>query len=118
MSRPRFLADEDLRFEIILAVRRLEPAVDIATVVELGRSGLLDADVLDFAHANSLLVISHDVTTLKAEAEQRIADGRRVPGVFLVAQRKPTRPIAESIVLVWDASEAEEWANRVVYLPF
>jgi hypothetical protein len=24
MSRPRFLADEDLRFEIVLAVRRME----------------------------------------------------------------------------------------------
>ncbi|MCI0378468.1 MAG: DUF5615 family PIN-like protein [Gemmataceae bacterium] len=118
MSRPRFLADEDLRFEIVLAVRRLEPAIDITTVVELGRAGSSDAEVLAFAQAQSLLVVSHDVNSLKAEAEQRIAQGQSVAGVFLTAQSKPTRPVAESIVLLWAASEAEEWANRVVFLPF
>jgi hypothetical protein len=51
MSRPRFLADEDLRFEIVLAVRRLEPAIDIVTIVELRRSGLPDAEVLENALA-------------------------------------------------------------------
>ncbi len=71
-----------------------------------------------FANANGLLVISHDVNTLKSEAEQRIADGRGVAGVFLAPQRQPTRAIAESIVLIWAASEAEEWTNRVVFLPF
>ena len=49
MSRPRFLADEDLRFEIVLAVRRMEPAVDISTIVEMGQSGSADPDVLAFA---------------------------------------------------------------------
>ncbi|MBI3411805.1 MAG: DUF5615 family PIN-like protein [Planctomycetes bacterium] len=87
MSRPRFLADEDLRFEIVLAIRRLEPAVEIATVSELGRSGSSDGDILEFAHGHDLLVVSHDVNTMKAEAESRIADGRAVTGVFLVAQR-------------------------------
>jgi len=57
MSRPRFLADEDLRFEIVLAVRRMEPSLDIATVYELGRAGSTDAEVLEFAHANGFLLI-------------------------------------------------------------
>jgi hypothetical protein len=118
MSRPRFLADEDLRFEIVLAVRRLEPAADIATVIELGRAGSPDAEILEFASANVLLVISHDVNTLKAEADRRIADGRGIAGVFLAAQRHPTRAVAESIVMIWAASEAEEWSDQVVFLPF
>jgi hypothetical protein len=112
------LADEDLRFEIVLAVRRLEPALEIATVVELGRAGSTDVQVLDFALESRLLVISHDVNTLKAEAETRIADGRGMAGVFLTGQRSRTRAVAESLVLIWAASEAEEWANRIVFLPF
>lgn len=118
MSRPRFLADEDLRFEIVLAVRRLEPAVEIPTVLELGLAGTSDADVLAYAQANGFLVISHDVNTLRAEAELRISDGRGVAGVFLTAQLNPTRPVAEAIVAIWGASEAEEWANQIVYIPF
>ncbi|HLW64673.1 MAG TPA: DUF5615 family PIN-like protein [Gemmataceae bacterium] len=118
MSQPRFLTDEDLRFEIVLAIRRMEPALEIATVVELGRSGSTDAEVLDFSLANGLLVISHDVNTLKAEAESRIANGHGVAGVFLTSQRSKTHSVAESLVLIWGASEAEEWANRIVFLPF
>jgi hypothetical protein len=108
VSRPRFLADEDWRFEIVLAVRRAEPALSIETVVELGRGGTADAEVLEYAGANGLLLLSHDVNTLKAEAERRIADGRGVAGVFLAAQSQPTRSIAESVVLIWAASDAEE----------
>ena len=75
MSRPRFLADEDLRFEIVLAVRRLEPAVEIVTIVEAGQSGADDAQVLESARQSHRIVVSHDVNTLRAEAERRIVDG-------------------------------------------
>ncbi len=117
MSRPRFLADEDWRFEIVLAVRRMEPAVEIVTVKELGRDGRTDADLLAFADADGWVVLSHDVNTLKAEAEARVADGRGVAGVLLAAQRSPPRPVAESLVLIWAASDAAEWADRIAHLP-
>jgi hypothetical protein len=118
VSRPRFLADEDLRFEIVLAVRRMEPAHEIATIVELHQSGLPDPDVLAYAQNNGLLHISHDVYTMQSEAMQRIADGRGIGGLFLTAQRNPSRPVAETIVTIWGATEAEEWRDRIVYIPF
>jgi len=118
MSRPRFLADEDLRFEVVQAVRRLEPALDFSTVHELGRKGIDDPELLEFAQQNGLILVSHDVSTLRPEAEERIRDGRGVPGVLLTTQRSRNREIAESIVLVWAASEAEEWTNRVEFIPF
>jgi hypothetical protein len=118
MARPRFLADEDLRYAIVAAVRRLEPAAEIATVVEEGRSGSTDAEILELARSTGRIKISHDVNTMRAEAERRIADGRGIVGLFLAAQSSVTRVIAESIVLAWAASEADEWLDRIVYLPF
>src|SRR5207244_1232536 len=103
VSRPRFLADEDLRFEIVLAVRRREPAAEIVTVQEAGMSGMTDADVLAHAQAHGLIVVSHDVNTLRAEAEQRVRDGQRIAGVLLTAQRNPTREVADCLVLIWSA---------------
>lgn len=117
MSRPRFLADEDWRFDIVLAVRRMEPAAEIVTVRELGRDGRPDADLLDFARATGWVVLSHDVNTLKGEAERRAADGRGTAGVLLAGQTAPTRAVAESLVLIWAASEAAEWVDRTAYLP-
>jgi hypothetical protein len=118
VSRPRFLADEDFRFEIVLAVRRREPAVEIATVQEMGKSGATDDDVLAYAHTHGLIVVSHDVNTMRAVAEQRVGDGRGVAGVQLAAQRTPTRDVADCLMLIWAGSEAEEWRDRVVFIPF
>lgn len=118
MARPRFLADEDLRFEIVLAVRRLEPAIDFPTVIELGRAGSTDEQVLEFAHAEGRILVSHDVNSLRGLADQRVADGSGVTGVLLTAQTNPTRKIAETIHAIWGASEDDEWSDRVVFIPF
>ena len=117
MSTARFLADEDLRREIVLATRRLEPALGFATVFDVGLPSASDSDLLEFAHANGWLVVSHDVNTMKGFAEARVQDGRGISGLFLVPQSRPTRVIAESLVLIWAASQAEEWKDRTVYLP-
>lgn len=118
MSLPRFLADEDLRGTVIRAVRRMKPSVEFTTVVEQGLSSAADKEVLDFAWRERWLVVSHDVNTMKAFAEQRISDGIGIHGLFLVPQSRPTRPVAECLVLIWSASEFEEWRSRNVYLPF
>ena len=118
MSRPRFLADEDLRGSIVGAVRRMAPTLEIVTIVEENLSSATDEEVLEFAWEHELLVVSHDVNTMKSFAAQRIADGRRIHGLFLVPQQRAIRMVAESLVLIWEASEFEEWRDRIVYLPF
>ena len=118
MSLPRFLADEDLRGSIIRAVRRMKPAVEFATVVEQGLLSAADEEMLDFAWRERWLLVSHDVNTMKAFAEQRLSDGRGIHGLFLVSQSRPTRLVAECLLLIWSASEFEEWRDRIVYLPF
>jgi len=117
VSRPRFLADEDLRYPIVLATRRLEPAIAFQTVVETGWSGISDDEVLDRAFRNGLIVVSHDVNTMGARAEARVAAEQGMSGLFLVPQARATHAVAEDVVLIWGASQAEEWDGQVVYLP-
>jgi predicted nuclease of predicted toxin-antitoxin system len=118
MTRPRFLADEDLRGSIISAVRRQEPALEITSVVAQGLSGASDDEVLDFAWRERWLVVSHDVNTMRAFAERRLADGRCIHGLFLAPQSRSTKSVTECLLLIWSASDFEEWRDRVVYLPF
>jgi hypothetical protein len=42
---------------------------------------------------------------------------RRCAGVFLVKQRAPLAEVIEALVLIWAASDADEWKNRVVEIP-
>jgi hypothetical protein len=41
-----------------------------------------------------------------------------VAGVLFASQTTPTRPVAESIILAWSASEADEWRDVIAFLPF
>jgi len=61
--------------------------------------------------------LSHDVNTMKDAAEPRIRGGLRLSGLFLAQQTSATRAVAESLVLIWSASAAEEWENQIVFLP-
>jgi hypothetical protein len=117
MSRPRFLADEDLRGTIVRAVHRMAPPLEITTIIKEGLTSANDEEVLEFAWQREWLIVSHDVNTMKAFAEQRIAEGHGLNGLFLAPQRSVIRLVAESLVLIWEASEFEEWRDRIVYLP-
>jgi hypothetical protein len=113
----RYLADEDLRNAIVRATLRMQPKLEFTTVSDEGLGGSDDESVLAFASNNGCIVVSHDVNTMRAETEIRIARNRGMPGLFLVPQSRPTRAVAESLVLIWSASRSEEWENRIEYLP-
>lgn len=117
MSAPRLLADEDLNGSIVTATRRLLPEADFITVVEAGLSGLPDPAVLEAAAQLGRLLVSHDVNTLRAAAEQRLDAGLPLPGVLLISQRVPVGIAARELMLVLTASRAEEWHNLILHLP-
>ena len=117
MSQLRFLADEDLRGAIIRAIRRLEPSIELTTVREEGIAGAQDPQVLEHCWQNRWLLLSHDVNTMKALAEERVTQQAGLHGLFLIPQDRPIRVVAESVVQIWSASEFEEWQNQIVFLP-
>jgi hypothetical protein len=118
MSRPRYLADEDLYFPIVQAMRRLEPTIEFQIVADLALLGAPDARVLEAASERGLIVVSHDVTTMSAAARARVNAGLRMPGLFLGPQsRRGARTISEDLLLIWLLSEAEEWKSKITFLP-
>ena len=118
MSRPRFLADHDLNEHIVTGVLRHEPTTEFFRVRDIEMSESSDEDILGYAERETLLVVSHDVNTMPAAAYARLTAGESFPGLFMVQQTLPIRPVIESILLIWSASELEEWTDQVVFLPF
>lgn len=101
----------------MFAARRIEPAIEFAVAATLGLSEYPDTKILEFAAVNRWLIVSHDVNTMRGHAEVRVQDGLDMAGLFLAPQKYPSRVIAENLVLIWSASQLEEWQGRVVYLP-
>lgn len=113
----RFQADADLHLAILLGVTRREPSVDFRTAVSAELEGLQDTDVLSLAAASGRVLVTHDRRTMPSHFADFLGLGRRSPGVLIVPQSLPIAIAVEEILLIWGATEAEEWIDRILSLP-
>jgi len=113
----RFQADADLNEDIVTGVLRREPRVDFRTAEAAGLRSLSDVEVLTLAARDSRMLVSHDRRTMpRAFAEfVRLSAS---PGVLIVSQKTDLLGAIEGVLLVWSASQAEEWANQLGTIPF
>ena len=99
-----------------MALVRREPGIDFQTAEEAGLRGLADDGVLGHASEEGRILISHDRRTMSRHFAEFIVS-QRSPGVFIISQNVSVRAASEELLLVWVASEAEEWTNLIVELP-
>lgn len=113
----RFQADADFNADIVLGVRRREPLIDFQTANEAGLEGIGDPSVLAYAAREGRVLISHDRKTMPHHFAALI-ETQDSPGLFIISQKTDVRVAIEELILLWEASEAEEWVNTVVTVPF
>jgi Domain of unknown function (DUF5615) len=113
----RFLADADLNKAIVSGALRREPSLDFLTAQAAGLRGKSDPEVLALAAERQRVLVSHDVGTMPAHFRAFRSDGRTSPGVFLIAQSLDVGTAIDELMLIWLASEASEWENRLAWLP-
>jgi hypothetical protein len=112
----RFQADADLNQIILLATIRREPAVDFQSAVAAGLEGLKDSEVLQTAAGEGRILVTHDQKTMPRHFAQFIATATS-PGVLVVPQHLPVAAAVEDLLLIWACTEADEWTNRICFLP-
>jgi hypothetical protein len=112
----RFQADADFNHVILRAVQRREPAVDFRSAPAADLAGLADPDVLAAAAQNRRLLVTHDARTMPYHFATFVADAQST-GVLIVPQRLPIARVADDLLLIWQATEADEWKNRIRFLP-
>ena len=113
---PRFLADENFNVKIIAGLLRREPSIDFQTAKAAGILGVPDQEVLATAAREGRILVSHDRETMPAHFNRYIGDSTSA-GVLIVSQNIAIREAIEEILLVWAASDADEWGNRLGFLP-
>ena len=112
----RFQADADLNEVIIAGVRRREPEIDFLTANDVDLRGLTDFEVLEIAARENWILVSQDFKTMPAAFAQFLQE-KSSPGVFIVPQSMEYLAAIESLLMIWAASDAAEWSNRICRLP-
>ena len=112
----RFLGDADLKFQIVRAVKRLEPSVDFLTANQAGLAGIKDPQVLLYAVQHGRMLVTHDRNTMQKHFWSLIK-AHDSPGIIVIPQRFPISAAANELVLMWAASKPQEWMNQIAFVP-
>ena len=95
-----FQADAELDQDIVVALRRREPAVDFASAAGGGIAGQADPEVLEIAARQNRILITHDRRTMPGHFRDRLDEGKLSPGVFIVSQFEPIGSLVEALMMV------------------
>lgn len=112
----RFQADADFNEDIVTGLMRREPDIDFQTAEAAGLRNLDDPAVLLRAAQEGRVLVTHDRKTMPGHFARFIAINIS-PGLLIVSQRLDIRTAIEELLMVWVASEAEEWVNRISKIP-
>jgi hypothetical protein len=113
----RFLADADLNKAIVTGILRREPSLDFLTAQAAGLRALNDTEVLALAVERQRVLVSHDVGTMPFHFRAFTTAGKYSAGVFLIPQSLDIGTAIDALLLIWLASDASEWYNRLQWLP-
>jgi hypothetical protein len=114
--RPRFLADADFNHKIAVGLRRREPTVDFIDADDGAVIGLPDPDVIGVAAESGRILVSHDRKTMPGHFA-RFRGTRSCPGIIIVSQDLDIGAAIEDLLLIWAATDAEEWVDRLGFVP-
>lgn len=113
----RLLADHDFNERILEGMVRREPAIELLRVRDLGLSAASDPVILDWAARDERVVLTHDRRTMPGFANQRVAAGEQMPGVFLVDKSLPIGAAVDELLLAIHCFEPDECRQVVKYFP-
>lgn len=114
----RFLADENFNNEILRGLERRVSDVDITRIQDTELAGKSDTLILEWAAQHDYIVLTHDVNTMRGYFYDRVNAELPTPGLFLVHGTKPVGEAIDTLELIVLASEEDEWAGEIRYLPF
>jgi hypothetical protein len=112
----RFQADADLNEDIVTGVLRREPQVDFQTATTAGLRRLSDLEVLTLAAREGRVLVSHDRRTMPG-AFAGFVSANVSPGLLIVSQKTDLLAAINELLLVWQASDAADWANQLFAIP-
>ncbi len=113
----QLLADENLDADIVRALRRRMPTLDIVRVQEVGLTGVDDPAVLAWAAERGRILVTHDVNTITQYAYQRLDRGEPMPGVVIVPQLAAIARCIDDLLLLVECGGEGDCDGRVIFLP-
>jgi hypothetical protein len=115
----RFLLDENLSPDLKPAMHRLDAGIDVVRIGDEGMPafGTLDPDILLFSEQSQRMLVTDNRRSMPLHLQTHHRAGHHHWGVLWIRPDTPLGRLAAELHVVWGASEAEEWLDRVRWFP-
>ncbi|MBY0456082.1 MAG: DUF5615 family PIN-like protein [Gemmataceae bacterium] len=122
MSAVAFLLDENIPAPVRNALIAVIKGAHIRMVgvdPDVPPKQTTDPDLLVFAEAEGLSIVTFDKDTMPGHAADHVAAGRHTWGVFVFpnGNNMSAGQIAAELAMVCGASQRDEWIDLVLFLP-
>jgi hypothetical protein len=118
-----FLLDSNVTSALVSSVRRVAPTCEIVHLADWRGGGFLharDAEIIEKAREDDLILVTHDVATIPRLVRRWIIEGRSLAGVAVITTH-PGRGadiggLARALGDLYDHAERLDPSYPVVYL--
>ncbi len=111
------ISDEDVHDDIIRALRRREPTLDVVRAVDVGLGQTPDPLILGWAADHERILITGDLNSMVGFAWARVQSGEAMTGVLALLENIGVGRVIEEILLVALCCAPEEIKDQVLYIP-
>jgi hypothetical protein len=80
--------------------------------------GTLDPDILRWVEQHNYILVTNNRRSMPVHIAAHFAEGRHFPGIILISQEMSIGELVAELEMIWEVSEAEEYLDRVEYIPF
>jgi Domain of unknown function (DUF5615) len=111
--KPRFLLDEHLSPVI------KESAMDIICIGDIGvpPKGTLDPAILLWIEQSGHILVTNNRSSMPNHVADHLMAGSDYPGILLIGNQVTIGELVNELLLIWGASEAEEYYNTTKHIP-
>lgn len=119
MRTIKYLLDEHIDPRLRKALKKLAPELTVWGIGDPGTPtlGTPDPQILIWCEAHGFSLVTNNRASMPVHLQACLAEGRHVPGIFIINTRMSLGETAEELILIWEASAPEEYQDHLRYLP-
>lgn len=114
------MLDEHIDRTVQRQLLRRDVRMEILSVGDTGApaNGTSDRDILIWLEQHDYMLVTKNRSTMPGHYANHMAAGGHVPGVLCIRPNVTVGQIMDELYLIWQASTADEYRDRVAFIPF
>lgn len=119
MSAVRYLLDENVDPLFRTELLRYEPEMVVWRIGDptTPPAGSSDPDILVWCEENGFILVTNNRRSMPQHITEHLGTGRHYPGILELNPNMSIGETIEELILIWSASEREEYQDKLLYLP-